>query len=207
MKAEIRYLPGQKIKEVRSRKDVDILNEIAKIKGFKGRRVGKKIVEPIEEYAELLAREMGFRGKKKGERIDGKIVKEDMSPITEYAEFLRKRGISPKNIYITLIPEEEFVQGLEDIRKKWLEDHEKFVGFCEMVERDVRGYFEITGSVEAAVKIEDMLKELDIFDKSRTGAMKIYNIDDLIIGLSFCLGKGVTLRMTSDRKHIIFKKE
>jgi hypothetical protein len=78
-------------KKIREKGDFSILNEIAKLKGFKGGKIGEKRIEPIEQYVEYLIREMGFRGMKKGEKIDSKAAEADITPLEQYRSWLHKR--------------------------------------------------------------------------------------------------------------------
>ncbi len=77
--------------KIRGKGDFSILNEIAKLKGFKGGKIGEKRIEPIDQYVEYLVKEMGFRGIKKGEKIDDKVVEADIGPLEQYRSWLRKR--------------------------------------------------------------------------------------------------------------------
>lgn len=165
--------------------DFSILNEIAKMKGFKGGKIGERRIEPIEQYVEYLARELGFRGRKKGEIIEGQRVDADMSPTEEWREFYRKKGI--KATYWDIVPEEEFNKTLDALSQKWIAEHQKFLAFCDELEKDIRSWFEKTKKREAALSIEDALKSLDEYHLTHHDSMNIYNRDDLIIGLKYCL--------------------
>lgn len=186
------YLARKKHKE---EGDFSILNEIAKMKGFKGGKIGERRIDPIEQYAEYLAREMGFRGRKKGEIIGGQRVDVDVSPLEEWREFYRKRG--ERVTYWDLIPEEEYSKTLDALRQKWITEHQKFLAFCNELEKDVRLWFEKTKKKEAAVSIEDALKSLDEYHRTHRDSMNIYTRDDFIIGLEYCLpekGIGITTK-------------
>ena len=161
-----------------------IFNEIAKMKGFKGGKIGEKRIEPFEQYAESLARDLGFRGRKKGEIVEGQKVEIDMSPLEEWTEFYRKRGI--KVVKWDLVPKEEYDKALEILKQKWMAEHQKFLAFCYELERDVRSWFERTKKSEAALSVEDALKSLDEYHRTHHDSMNIYTRDDLIIGLQYC---------------------
>lgn len=182
-KAKYEYYEARK--KFKEKEDFSILNEIAKMKGFKGGKVGERRIEPIEQYAEYLARELGFRGRKKGEKIEGKIVEADVSPLEEWREFYRKRGV--KASYWDLIPEGEYVNALATLKQKWISEHQKFLTFCTELEKEVRGWFEKTKKREAALSVEDAFKNLEEYHMTHHDSMNIYTRDDLIIGLQYCL--------------------
>lgn len=186
------YLARKKHKE---EGDFSILNEIAKMNGFKGGKIGERRIEPIEQYAEYLARELGFRGKKKGEIIEGQKVDADMSPLEEWREFYRKRG--ERVTYWDLVPEEEYYKVLDMLKQKWITEHKKFLAYCGELERDVRSWFEKTKKRESALSVEDAMKSIDEYHRTHKDSMNIYSRDDLIIGLQHCLpdkGIGITTR-------------
>jgi hypothetical protein len=186
------YLARKKHKE---EGDFSILNEIAKMKGFKGGKIGERRIDPIEQYAEYLARDLGFKGRKKGEMFEGKRVDSDVSPLEEWREFYRKKGV--KVVYWDLIPEEEYDKALDILRQKWMAEHQKFLTFCEELEKDIRSWFEKTKKREAALSVEEALKYMDEYHKTHHNSMNIYTRDDLIIGLRYCFpekGIGVTTK-------------
>ena len=190
-----------------------IFNEIAKMKGFKGGKIGERNIEPFEQYAESLARDLGFRGRKKGEIFEGQKVSVDMSPLEEWLEFYRKRGIDV--VKWDLVPKEEYDKALEILKQKWMTEHQKFLAFCDELEKDVRSWFERTKKREAALSIEDALINLDEYHRTHHDSMNIYTRDDLIIGLKYCLpdkGIGVTTKKMKIKPeepyktHIIFEQ-
>ena len=186
------YIARKKHKE---EGDFSIINEIAKMKGFKGGKIGERRIEPIEQYAEYLARELGFRGRKKGEIIGGQKVDTDMSPLEEWREFYRKRG--ERVTYWDLVPEEEYYNALETLKQKWVIEHQKFLAFCDELEKDIRSWFEKNKKRESALSVEDALKSLDEYHSTHHDSMNIYTRDDLIIGLKYCFpekGIGVTTK-------------
>lgn len=205
-----RHLHRKKLKELRKEPDDDysILNEIAKIKGFKG---GKR-VEPYEQYVEDLAKEMGFRGKKKGQKIDKKILDVDISPLEEWREYYRKKGIKVR--YWDLVPEEDYIQAMEVLKEKWDVTHQKFLRFCIELEKDIRSFFETTKKTTAALSMEDAFKVMDEYHRKYPESMNIYSRDEFIIGLQFCLPeKGIGIKTKRlkigeqpYRTHIIFEK-
>ncbi len=186
------YLARKKHKE---EGDFSILNEIAKMKGFKGGKIGERRIDPIEQYAEYLAREMGFKGRKKGDIVDGQRVDADVSPLEEWREFYRKRGV--RAVYWDLIPEEEYDKALEVLRQKWVTEHQKFLAFCSELEKDIRSWFEKTKKKEAALSVEDAMKSLDEYHRAHHDSMNIYTRDDFLIGLKYCFpekGIGITAK-------------
>lgn len=186
------YLARKKHKE---EGDFSILNEISKMKGFKGGKIGERRIDPIEQYAEYLAREMGFKGRKKGEIIDGQRVDADVSPLEEWREFYRKRG--ERVTYWDLVSEEEYDKALDVLRQKWITEHQKFLAFCDELEKDVRSWFEKTKKKEAALSVEDAMKSLDEYHITHHDSMNIYTRDDFLIGLKYCFpekGIGVTTK-------------
>ena len=186
------YLARKKHKE---EGDFSILNEIAKMKGFKGGKIGERRIDPIEQYAEYLARELGFKGRKKGEIFEKQRVDADISPLEEWREFYRRRGV--KVTYWDLVSEEEYDEALDKLKQKWMAEHQKFLAFCDELEKDIRSWFEKTKKRESALSIEDALKSLDEYHRTHHDSMNIYTRDDLIIGLKYCFpekGIGVTTK-------------
>ncbi len=182
-------------KQHREEGDFSILNEIAKMKGFKGGKIGERRIDPIEQYAEYLARDMGFKGRKKGEIFEGQKVDTDVSPLEEWREFYRKRG--QRAVYWDLVPQEEYDKVLEMLKQKWIAEHHKFLAFCFELEKDVRSWFERTKKREAALSVEDAMKSLDEYHRTHHDSMNIYTRDDFLIGLKYCLpekGIGVTTK-------------
>lgn len=206
------YKARKKLRE-KEEGDFSILNEIAKMKGFKGGKIGERRIEPIEQYATHIARELGFKGKKKGEKVDGIIIGADISPLDEWREFYRRRGV--KVSYWDLISEEEYDKTLEMLKQKWISEHKKFLSFCEELEKEIRIWFEKTKKIEAALSLEDALKYVEVYHETHPDSMNIYTRDDLIIGLKYCLpdkGIGVhtkKMKMKPEeqyRAHIIFEQ-
>lgn len=186
------YLARKKHKEDG---DFFILNEISKMKGFKGGKIGGRRIDPIEQYAEYLAREMGFKGRKKGEIIDGQRSDADVSLLEEWIEFYRKRG--ERVTYWDLVSEEEYDKALDILRQKWITEHQKFLAFCDELEKDVRSWFEKTKKKEAALSVEEAMKSLDEYHRTHHDSMNIYTRDDFLIGLKYCFpekGIGVTTK-------------
>lgn len=204
------YLARKKHKE---EGDFSILNEISKMKGFKGGKIGERRIDPIEQYAEHLAREMGFKGRKKGEIIGGQRADVDVSPLEEWREFYRKRG--ERVTYWDLVSEEEYDKALDVLRQKWITEHQKFLAFCNELEKDVRSWFEKTKKKEAALSVEDAMKSLDEYHRTHHDSMNIYTRDDFLIGLKYCFpekGIGVTTKKMKTkseepyRTYIIFEQ-
>ena len=204
------YLARKKHKEDG---DFSILNEIAKMKGFKGGKIGERRIEPIEQYAEYLARELGFRGRKKGELFDGQKADADVSPLEEWREFYRKRG--ERVTYWDIVPEEEYYNALEMLKQKWITEHQKFLAFCNELEKDIRSWFERNKKRESALSVEDAMKSLDEYHRTHHDSMNIYTRDDLIIGLKYCFpekGIGVftkKMKVSSEepyKMYIIFEQ-
>lgn len=171
-------------KQHREERDFSILNEIAKMRGFKGGKIGERRIDPIEQYAEHLAKEMGFKGRKKGEIFEGQKVDADVSPLEEWREFYRKRG--QRVTYWDLVPQEEYDRASEMLKQKWITGHHKFLAFCDELEKDVRSWFEKTKKREAALSVEDALKSLDEYHRAHRDSMNIYTRDDFLIGLRYC---------------------
>lgn len=196
-------------------KEIDILDEIARLRGFKGRkkieRLDDKIriidVSPKGEWAEFHAKKLGFEGRKKGEKIDEKIVEKALTPLEEFVEYMKKRiGKRPEDIYSLLIPNEEITQGLEILKQKWLSAHQKFIEFCGEFAGAIKEYYKENKTAVAAIKIEDMLKTLENYHMAHPGSMNIYSRDELIIGFSYCLPeKGINARMAANKRAIIFE--
>lgn len=92
-KAKYEYYKARK--KFKEKEDFYILNEIAKMKGFKGGKIGERRIDPIEQYVEYLVKELGFRGVKKGEKYiedsEEKAASVDISPMEQYRSWLQKR--------------------------------------------------------------------------------------------------------------------
>lgn len=188
---------------------IELLNE-QKIKGYKSAR----------EYDEWLARQEGFKSlRDKEELIAGEIG----LSVEEYHTFLaEERGFDSydeyqkyldgiyaiRGTYTKLIPEEDFIAVFKLIKDKWTREHEKFIAFCTEFWKDSLGpYFEKTMKAEAAVFVDDITTELDKFHRSRPGSLNIYNIDDIAIGISYCLEeKDVDTILSKNKKSITFRK-
>lgn len=195
-------------------KEIDVINEIAKLRGFKGRKKVEKLddkikitdISPKGEWAEYHAKKLGFDGRKKGEKIDGITIEKGMTPIEEFEEYVTKKtGKRPEEVYSILIPNEEITQGLNILKQKWLSSHQKFMEFCGEFANKVKEYFNKNNVTSAAIKIEDMLNSLDEYHRSHPGSMNIYSRDELIIGFSYCMPeKGINAKMTANKRAIIF---
>lgn len=196
-------------------KEIDVINEIAKLKGFKGRKKVEKSddkikiidISPKGEWAEYHAKQLGFKGRKKGEKIDGKIVEKELTPVEEFTEYITKRtGERPENVYSILIPNEEISQGLDILKQKWLSIHQKFITFCVEFATKIKEYYEKNKVTAAAIKIEDMFDTLENYHRTHPGSMNIYSRDELSIGLSYCMPeKGINTRMAANKRAIIFE--
>lgn len=268
--AKYRYYLARKERK-RESEDISILNEIAKMKGFKGRKIGERKIEPAREYAEFLVKEkLGFKGRKKGEKIYGKILEEDIGPLEEYYAFLeyqekkkreeekklqdylaRKEGYrsfsdkeehlakemkftvdqyheylakkagfdswrdyqtylarggrTVKSIYMSLIPEDEYIKDLEAIKQKWVTGHAKFMVFCGELEKDIREYFEREKKKEAAINLDNLSAEMNTYHMTHPGSMNISSKDEMIIGLQYCLTeKGIDVNMMRNKRFLKF---
>lgn len=268
--AKYKYYLARKERK-REDDDLSVINEIAKMKGFKGKKIGEKKIEPAQEYAEFLVRErLGFKGRKKGEKVYGKALEEDIGPLEEYYLFLaqqarkkreeerelqnylaRKEGYksfadkeghiakemgltvdqyheyiakkagfdswrdyqayldrggkSVRSVYMSLIPEDEYIKDLEALKYKWVLGHEKFIAFCNELEKDIRGYFEKNKKDEAAISVENLLTEMDKYHRTHPGSMNIFSKDEMIIGLDYCLiEKGIDVTMMPNKRFVKF---
>lgn len=196
-------------------KEIDILDEIARLRGFKGRKKVEKVddkvkiidISPKAEWAEHHAKKLGFEGKKKGEKIDGKIVEKELTPLEEFVRYVEKRtGQRPEYVFTMLIPNEEITQGLEILKQKWLSIHQKFINFCEELATNIKDYYEANKTTTTAITTEDMFKAMETYHRTYPGSMNIYSRDELIIGFSYCLSeKGIRARMTANKRAIIFE--
>lgn len=184
-------------------------------------RQGLLAMRSLAEYNEWLARQEGFRSSKEKE---DKEAAELGLLLEEYREYKAKeRGFDSyeqyqdylniiyaiRGTYTKLIPKEDFDAVFKSIEDKWTRDHEKFIAFCEEFWKDSLGpYFEKSKKDEAVVFTNDVLNELDTFHKSRPGSLNIYNTDDVVIGLSYCMEKKDTdVIFSKDGKTIMLKKK
>ena len=77
---------------------------------------------------------------------------------------------------------------MKKIKDKWIKDHQKFILFCTDLWKDVlEPFFIRTKGEEAVIFVQDVTTELDKFHASNPGSLNVYNIDDISIGLSYCL--------------------
>lgn len=175
----------------------------------------------MSEYNEWLSQKEGFKSFREKEEIEAAEL--GLFP-DEYQEYQAKeRGFDSyeqyqdylnviyaiRGTYTRLIPKEDFDAVFKLIEDKWMRDHEKFIVFCEEFWKDSLGpYFEKTKKDEAIVFMSDVSNELDSFHKSRPGSLNVYNIDDVIIGLSYCMEKKDTnVIFSKDGKTIAFKRK
>ena len=180
----------------------------------------KKEMEYRHVYSEWLARQEGFKSVKEKEEFDavelGLTVEEfhglqarerGYESWAEYQNYLDSI-YAIEGTYTNLIPGEDFVEYFRSIKARWTKEHEKFISFCtELWEDSLIPYFEKTNKDEAAVFTDDITLELDKFHKSRPGSLNVYNIDDIAIGMSYCLEeKKVDIILSKNKKSIIFRK-
>lgn len=184
-------------------------------------RQGVLAIRSLAEYNEWLAKQEGFKSSK--EKEEREAAELGLFP-EEYREYQAKeRGFDSyeqyqdylsviyaiRGTYTKLIPKEDFDAIFKLIEDKWTKEHEKFIVFCEEFWKDSLGpYFEKTKKGEAVVFTSDVSNELDIFHKSRPGSLNIYNVDDIIIGLSYCMEKkNIDVIFSKDGKTITLKKK
>jgi len=189
---------------------IELLNE-QKIKGYKSAR----------EYDEWIAQKEGFKSLREKEGL--KAIELGLSSIEEYHDLIaRDRGFDSyeelqkyldgiyaiRGTYTKLIPQKDFDDVFKLIKDKWERDHEKFITFCNEFWKDsLEPYFGKTKKDEAAVYVSDITTELDKFHRSKPGSLNIYNIDDIAIGLSYCLeGKNTDAILSKDMKVVTFRK-
>lgn len=206
-------------KKEKEKENIKVLNEIAKLKGFKGRKrvekTGDKIkimdISPLAEWAEWHAKELGFGGKKKGEKVDGTIIEKTVTPIEEFTDYIaEKTGMNKSDItdavYAMLIPQEEIKEGLDRLKQMWLEKHQKFIEFCSELAKDINRYYEMHNTTKTAITMDDMFKTVEEYHRTHPGSMNIYSRDDLVIGLGYCLpDKGINPRMAATKRAITFE--
>lgn len=102
-----------------------ILDEIAKMRGYKEKLVGKRKIRPILQYVDyLLDKNYGFKTIKRGEKYYNRKIKEykiadkNISPIEQYIDLLgeqRMRGYESEYAYDKWIAEKE---GFKSLREK-----------------------------------------------------------------------------------------
>lgn len=189
---------------------VDLLGE-QKMRGY----------ESEYKYDKWIAKKEGF--KSLSEKEESKAAELGLSSVGEYHEFIaRDRGFESydqykkyldgmyaiRGTYTRLIPQEDFDAVFKLIKDKWEREHEKFIMFCNELWKDsLDPYFEKTRRDSAVVLVSDVTIELDKFHKSRPGSLNVYNIDDVAIGLSYCLEeKDVDVILSKDAKTITFRK-
>ncbi len=172
-------------------------------------------------YEKLIAEREGFKSLREKEEL--KAAELGMSSVEEYHEYIaKKKGFDSykqykeyidgmfaiKETYIKLIPPEDFDDVFKLIKEKWEKEHEKFIVFCDEFWKDsLRPFFGKTDKDSAVVIVSDLTKELDKFHASMPGSLNVYNIDDISIGLSYCLGeRNVDVILSKDAKTIMFRK-
>jgi hypothetical protein len=172
-------------------------------------------------YEKLIAEREGFKSLR--EKEESKAAELGMSSVEEYHEYIaKKKGFDSykqykeyvdgmfaiKETYIKLIPPEDFDDVFKLIKEKWEKEHEKFIVFCDEFWKDsLRPFFGKTDKDSAVVIVSDLTKELDKFHASMPGSLNVYNIDDISIGLSYCLGeRNVDVILSKDAKTIMFRK-
>ena len=172
-------------------------------------------------YEKLIAEREGFKSLR--EKEESKAAELGMSSVEEYHEYIaKKKGFDSykqykeyidgmfaiKETYIKLIPPEDFEDVFKLIKEKWEKEHEKFIVFCDEFWKDsLRPFFGKTDKDSAVVIVSDLTKELDKFHASMPGSLNVYNIDDISIGLSYCLGeRNVDVILSKDAKTITFRK-
>jgi len=172
-------------------------------------------------YEKLIAEREGFKSLR--EKEESKAAELGMSSVEEYHEYIaKKKGFDSykqykeyidgmfaiKETYIKLIPPEDFDDVFKLIKEKWEKEHEKFIVFCDEFWKDsLRPFFGKTDKDSAVVIVSDLTKELDKFHASMPGSLNVYNIDDISIGLSYCLGeRNVDVILSNDAKTIMFRK-
>ena len=173
------------------------------------------------KYDKWIAKREGFESLR--EKEESKATELGFSSIGEYHESLaRDRGFDSyeqykkyldgiyaiRETYTKLIPKEDFDAVFKLIKDKWEREHEKFIMFCDELWRDsLEPYFEKTRRDSAVVFVNDVAIELDKFHSSRPGSLNVYNIDDIAIGLSYCLEeKAVDVILSKDAKTVTFRK-
>lgn len=188
----IQLLRYKRIEGYKSSREYD--EYIAEKEGFKSLREKEESIAgemglSVPEYHMFLAEERGF------------------GSYEEYQKYVN--GISAiVGTYEKLIPKEDFDDISKLIKDKWTKDHEKFILFCSEFWKDsLEPYFEKTKKSDAAVFVDNIKTELDKFHRSKPGSLNIYNIDDIAIGMSYCLEeKGVDAILSQNKKSITFRK-
>ena len=189
---------------------VELLGE-QKMRGF----------ESEYKYDRWLAKKEGFGSLR--EKEESKATELGFSSVGEYHESMAKdRGFDSyeqykeyvngmfaiKETYSKLIPPEDFDEVFKLIKDKWEREHEKFIMFCDELWKDsLEQYFSKTRRDRAVVFVSDIAMELDKFHNSRPGSLNVYNIDDIAIGLSYCLEeRDIEVILSKDAKTITFRK-
>jgi hypothetical protein len=180
-----------------------------------------KVYESEGEYSRWVAEKEGFKSLR--EKEESKAAELGLSSIGEYNEYIaRERGFDSyeqykqyingiyaiRGTYTNLIPQEDFDAVFKLIEERWEKGHEKFITFCDELWKDtLRPHFDKSGKTDAVTFVSDVKVELEKFHQGRPGSMNIYGIDDIAIGLSYCLkGKGVNAILSKDSKTITFRK-
>jgi hypothetical protein len=168
---------------------------IAKREGF----------ESISEREKSKAAELGFASV--GEYHERMAKDRGFDSYEQYKEYVNGM-FAIRETYSKLIPPEDFDEVFKLIKGKWKREHEKFIMFCDELWRDsLENYFCKTRRDSAVVFVSDVAMELDKFHNSRPGSLNVYNIDDIAIGLSYCLEeKDVDVILSKDAKTITFRK-
>lgn len=174
----------------------------------------------INAYYEKLAKREGFEsygdmerskatklGLSVGELRQSQAEDRGFASYDEYQKYIANAYVI-KEKYAELIPKKDFDEISKSIKDKWTREHQKFFLFCEELWKDVIiPYYEKTKSEEAVASIQDIRNELDKFHADNPGSLSVYNIDDIAIGMSYCMeDKGIDAILSKDKKSMKFRK-
>lgn len=179
-KAYKRYLEKKKKRGEEGEQDVHVmLDEIARMRGYTGKLVGKRKIHPIVQYVDyLLDKNYGFKPiKARGEYYDRKsktwkVADKDISPIEQYVDLLgeqRMRGYESDYEYDKWIAKKE---GFKSLREKEefkaaelglssIEEYHEFIakerGFdsYEQYKKYLDGIYAIRGTYTKLIPQED----------------------------------------------------
>ena len=163
--------------------------------------------EGYESYIDMERSKAAKLGLSVSELRQSQAEERGFGSYDEYQQYIANVYVI-KEKYAELIPKKDFDEISKSIKDKWIRDHQKFLLFCDELWKDVIiPYYEKTKSEEAVASIQDIRNELDKYHADNPGSLSVYNIDDIAIGMSYCMeDKGIDAILSKDKKSMKFRK-